>query len=650
MHDLKRKYSLDLICLGRVAVDLYSEQLGSPLEDVTSFAKYLGGSSGNVAFGTARLGLKSAMLSRVGNEQLGNFVREELQRAGVDTTPLQTDPNRHTGLALLALKDRDNFPLLFYRRDCADMAIDAELIDTDYISTAQALAITGTHLSTDVTRRACKKALDAATHHGTKCVLDIDYRPVLWGLTAPGDGETRYVANTQVTDDLQDWLPYFDLIVGTEEEFHIAGGSNDTLTSLRAVREISKAILVCKLGPLGCVIFEGAIPNQIEEGVLVKGVQVNVLNVLGAGDAFMSGLLRGWLRGESWETSATYANACGALVVSRHGCAPAMPTEVELMDYLARREDVPRPDKDVQLNHLHRVSTRTPRDWPEVCGLAFDHRRQLTDMAMEVGADVGRLPKMKRLLVKAAEQGAHQGGLASPAILVDDILGQDALNDASGRGWWIARPVELPSSRPLRFQHGEDLGSRFRHWPNEHIIKCLFFYHPDDPIELRFEQEAHVHRLYEAACANGLQLLLEIIPTSDQTIDETTLPRSLNRLYELGIRPDWWKLPPLSDVGWNAVGQIIDKQDPHCCGVVLLGLDAPMSQVKDSFGLAAKHSHCKGFTVGRTLFAQPCREWLAGRLEDEELVNQVANNYAELIHEWHSLRQSESETTLKGRR
>jgi 5-dehydro-2-deoxygluconokinase len=142
--------------------------------------------------------------------------------------------------------------------------------------------------------------------------------------------------------------------------------------------------------------------------------------------------------------------------------------------------------------------------------------------------------------------------------------------------------------------------------------------------------------------------LLEVIPTSDQTIDETTLPRSLNRLYELGIRPDWWKLPPLSDVGWNAVGQIIDKQDPHCCGVVLLGLDAPMSQVKDSFGPAARHSHCKGFTVGRTLFAQPCREWLAGRLKDEELVNQVANNYAELIHEWHSLRQSVSEKTLKG--
>lgn len=649
MHDLKRPYPLDLICLGRVAVDLYSEQIGSSLENVTSFAKYLGGSSGNVAFGSARLGLKSSMLSRVGNEQLGNFVREELQREGVDTTLLQTDPHRHTGLALLALKDRDTFPLLFYRRDCADMAIDAGQIDTEVIGTAQALAITGTHFSTELTRRACKKALDAASHYGTKRVLDIDYRPVLWGLTDPGDGETRYVADAKVTKDLQSWLYYFDLIVGTEEEFHIAGGSNDTLTALRAVREVSKAALVCKLGPLGCVVFEGPIPDRIEEGILVKGVQVEVLNVLGAGDAFMSGLLRGWLRGEDWKTSALYANACGALVVSRHGCAPAMPTEEELMDYLDRRTKVLRPDKDTRLNHLHRVTTRFPKQWPEVCGLAFDHRRQLTDMAISVGAQLERLPTMKCLLVKAAEQGARQAGLAKPAILVDDILGQDALNDATGRGWWIARPVELPSSRPLRYQHGEDLGSYFRRWPSEHIIKCLFFYHPDDPIELRLEQEARIHRLYEAACANGLQLLLEVIPTSDSPIDDTTLPRSVNRFYELGIRPDWWKLPSMSEAGWAAVGQIIDEQDPHCCGVVLLGLDAPMQQVKESFVAAAKYAHCKGFTVGRTLFAQPGREWLAGHINDDELVNHVANNYAELIHEWHSLRHCDSNINLKER-
>lgn len=633
--------SLDLICLGRVAVDLYSEQLGSRLEDVASFAKYLGGSSGNMAYGTARLGLKSAILSRVGNEQMGNFVREELTRAGVDVSALQTDSRRHTGLVLLALKDRDSFPLLFYRRDCADMAIDADAIDPAFIARARALAITGTHLSSETTQRACRKALDAAREHGVKRVLDIDYRPVLWGLTDPGDGDIRFIADDQVTTHLQCWLPDFDLIVGTEEEFHIAGGSTDTLAALRAVRRITAGILVCKLGPQGCVIFEDAIPECLEEGILVEGVAVEVLNVLGAGDAFMSGLLRGWLRDEDWRTSAAYANACGALVVSRHGCAPAMPTEEELFDYLARRDTVIHPERDECLNHLHRMTTREPKEWPEVCGLAFDHRRQLTDMAREVKADPERIPVLKQLLVKAAEEGARRSGLESPAILVDDVFGQDALNDATGKGWWIGRPVELPSSRPLRFQHGDDLGSQLRHWPREHIIKCLVFYHPKDPIMMRLDQEARLRQLYRAACDWGLELLIEVIPPNQQAVNDQTLARTLQRFYNLGIRPDWWKLPALSDAAWHKVSQVLETQDPHCRGVVLLGLDAPMDDLKRSFVVAARYTQCKGFTVGRTLFTTPSRDWLAGTINDAKLVDRVANNYAELVLEWRRLRSPE---------
>ncbi|MCM2971776.1 bifunctional 5-dehydro-2-deoxygluconokinase/5-dehydro-2-deoxyphosphogluconate aldolase [Larsenimonas suaedae] len=628
---------LDLICLGRVAVDLYAEQLGSRLEDVSSFAKYLGGSSGNMAYGTARLGLKSAMLSRVGNEQMGNFVREELTRAGVDVSALQTDPERHTGLVLLALKDRDSFPLLFYRRDCADMAIDAEAIDPAFIARAKALAITGTHLSDATTARACRVALDAAAEHGVKRVLDIDYRPVLWGLTSPGDGETRFIADDRVTEDLRAWLGDFDLIVGTEEEFHIAGGSTDTLASLKAVRAVSDATLVCKLGALGCVILDGPIPERLEDGVLVKGVKVEVLNVLGAGDAFMSGLLRGWLRGEDWETSAAYANACGAMVVSRHGCAPAMPTEEELFDYLERRDAVPRPDQDARLNHLHRVTTRTPKVWPQVCGLAFDHRRQLTDMARDVHADPARIPALKQLLIRAAEEGARRTDIAHPAILVDDVFGQDALNDATGKGWWIGRPVELPGSRPLRFQHGDDLGSQLRHWPREHIIKCLVFYHPDDPLALRLDQEAHLRQLYQAACVHDLELLIEVIPPKAYPIDDHTLARAVKRLYNLGIRPDWWKLPTMPNAAWAEVGKAIAEQDPHCRGVVLLGLDAPMAEMKRGFEAAAGVDQCKGFTVGRTLFARPSRDWLAGHIDDDALIDQVAGNYAELIEAWQQL-------------
>jgi 5-dehydro-2-deoxygluconokinase len=628
-------HPLDLICLGRAAVDLYAQQIGSRLEDVSSFAKYLGGSSGNCAYGSARLGLKSAMLTRVGNEQFGNFVVEEFQRAGVDTSHMPVDRQRFTALAILALKDRDTFPLLFYRRDCADMAICAEDVDPDWIATSQALAITGTHLSTETTQGACRAALDAARQHGLKRILDIDYRPVLWGLAEIGDGETRYVDDAETTAHLQRWIGDFDLIVGTQEEFHIAGGTTDTMAALRTVRELSDAVLVCKLGALGCTIFDGPIGASVHDGVLVEGVAVEVLNVLGAGDAFIAGFLRGYLRGEPWATCATYANACGALVVSRHGCAPAMPSETELFDYLERRYDVARPDRDERLNDLHRKTTRYPVAWGPIYGLAFDHRRQFLDMAAEAGVDPDRLPWLKQLLAGAAELGMRQAGLdGPPAVLCDDVYGADALAAMTGRGWWIARPVEQPGSRPLRFAHGDDIGSQLRHWPAEHIIKCLVFYHPDDDISLRLDQEARLRQLFEASRVSGHELLLEVIPPQAMNADDTTLARALARLYHLGIRPDWWKLPPMHDSAWTAIEDVIARHDLHCRGVVLLGLDAPMAEMKAGFETARRHAICRGFTVGRTLFGQPSRAWLAGQLDDAGLKAAVADNYAELITAW----------------
>lgn len=175
---------------------------------------------------------------------------------------------------------KETFPLIFYRDNCADMALKPDDIDEEYIRSARAVAVTGTHLSHPDTRAAVVKALDIARRHGLRTALDIDYRPVLWGLTSLGDGETRFIESQQVTQQLQEVMHYFDLIVGTEEEFHIAGGSTDTLTALKNIRQSSNATLVCKRGPLGCVVFEAAIPDSWEATTLHSGVRVEVLNVL----------------------------------------------------------------------------------------------------------------------------------------------------------------------------------------------------------------------------------------------------------------------------------------------------------------------------------------------------------------------------------
>ncbi len=379
---------IDVVCMGRAAVDLYGEQVGGRLEDMRSFAKYLGGSPANTAVGVARLGLKPAMLTRVGDEHNGRFVRERLAAEGVDVSQVRTDPKRLTALVFLGIRDRDTFPLLFYRDDCADMGLEAGDVEPSCIASASALLLSGTHLSRPGTLAACARAIALAQGGGTRVVLDIDYRPVLWGLTAPGLGEQRYVESAAVSRQLQGVVPACDLIVGTEEEICIAGGSPDTLTALRRLRELTRATLVLKRGPMGCIVFAAAIPAALDDGLGGPGFPVEVFNVLGAGDAFMAGFLRGWLRDEPLATCCAWANACGALVVSRHGCAPAMPSWTELQHFLAHGSPQRALRHDADLEHLHRVTTRL-REYPELAVLAFDHRVQLEDIARDAGPPAG---------------------------------------------------------------------------------------------------------------------------------------------------------------------------------------------------------------------------------------------------------------------
>lgn len=633
---------IDLACLGRVAVDLYAQQFGSRLEDARSFQMYLGGSSGNVAFGVARLGLKTAMISRVGNEQMGRFLRQTLEREGCDTSQLQTDPQRLTALVLLGLKDRDTFPLLFVRENCADMAVAAAEISEEFIAECRALAITGTHLSTPTTREAALTALGYARKHGAVRVLDIDYRPVLWGLTSRGAGENRYVPDEQVTRLLQQALPEFDLLVGTEEEFLIAGGvPHDLIGSLRAVRALSSATLVVKRGALGCCVIEGAIPERIDAAPTFRGERVEVLNVLGAGDAFLSGLLSGLLRGQDWHEATRIANACGAIVVSRHACSAAMPTPAELAHWFGGNRN-PKVDADQALAHLHRVSPARPV-WDELCVMAFDHRSQFFDLAREAGAAEARIPALKKLLVRAAEQVENSRQLQGhTGVLIDGgDYGQDALASATGRGWWVGRPVELPGSRPLRFDGTRSVGSHLIHWPTEQVVKCLVHYHPNDAVGLRLEQEQKVLELWEATRASGNELLLEIIPPKAMTPagseDEAVL-RAIKRFYNLGVKPEWWKIAPLSATGWTRLEELVNQRDPDCRGAVILGLNQPLQYLADSFAHAS-NPIVKGFMVGRTLWVDASLKWLKGEIDDQAFIDEVARNFATLVDAWKQRRQ-----------
>ena len=401
-----------------------------------------------------------------------------------------------------------------------------------------------------------------------------------------------------------------------------------------------------KRGPMGCVVFESAIPDSLEDGTQGPGFPVDVYNVLGAGDAFMAGFLRGWLKNEPLQRCCAFANACGALVVSRHGCAPAMASWTELQYFLEHGSTTRRLREDSLLEHLHRVTTRTRR-WDELVILAFDHRAQLEQLAARHGAGTGRIAAFKQLVAAGARRGAGQR--AGVGVILDGRFGEDVLPTVTGKSWWVARPVELPGSRPLEFEAGNHLALEMRTWPGEHVAKCLVSYHPQDPLELREAQLQRLSELQHASAATSHEFLVEVIPPLGMPSNDSTLTEALRQIYAAGICPDWWKLPPCDSAAeWDSIAAVISRHDPHCRGVLVLGLEASEEELDRSFRIAAPHSICRGFAVGRSIFAESATLWFAGRATDEQVIAEIAQRYARLVARWDDARagMAEAQTSI----
>jgi 5-dehydro-2-deoxygluconokinase len=630
-------HTLDLITLGRSSVDLYGEQVSGRLEDMGSFAKYVGGSPTNTAIGAARLGLKVGLITRVGEDHMGRFIREELVREGVDVRGVISDPDRLTALVILGIRDQRRYPLIFYRENCADMALSVQDIATDYVQSAAALLLSGTHLSNPQVFEASHTAAQAAKAAGGRVVLDIDYRPVLWGLTSKHNGEDRFVPSARVTTELQRVLSWCDLIVGTEEELHILGGSSDTLEALREIRARCTALIVCKRGAQGCIAFPDAIPGTLEGGIVGKGFPIEVFNVLGAGDAFMAGFLRGWLRGESLARCCTLGNACGALVVSRHGCAPAEPTWQELALFLSREDWPYRLRDSAALEQSHWATTRFGR-YDDLAVLAFDHRAQFETLMTMLGRDDPEtIARFKELALDAVQRVA--GDSRHFGILADGRYGIRTLETAADLPYWIGRAIEVPGSRPLEFEGSADVGATLKSWPQPHVVKCLVHYHPDDAAELRTAQEMALKRLFDACRSTRHELLIEIIASRHGAIDVDTVARVIERIYRTGIFPDWWKLEPARDAEtWIKIEQSIRTHDPECRGILLLGLSAPPEQLLASFKTAAPFSLVKGFAVGRTVWHDCAEQWMAGAIDDDAAVAAMAESFGVLVEGWRNAR------------
>jgi 5-dehydro-2-deoxygluconokinase len=307
--------SLDLLTMGRVGVDLYPEQIGVRLPDVRSFAKSLGGTATNVAVAAARLGASAAVVTKVGDDPFGAYVRQALEGFGVDTRYVSTHATLRTPVVFCEIFPPDDFPLLFYRAPKApDMELDHNDLDLDAIRAARIFWVTGTGLSDEPSRSATLAALEARgnTPHPPITVLDLDYRPMFW--------ESREEARRFV----QQALPHVTVAIGNQDECETAVGEREPRAAAAALRDFGVDLAIVKQGPKGVLAVDG------DTAVEVPPVPVEVVNGLGAGDAFGGALCHGLLAGWDLERTMRFCNAAGALVASRLACADAMPTEAEV--------------------------------------------------------------------------------------------------------------------------------------------------------------------------------------------------------------------------------------------------------------------------------------------------------------------------------
>ncbi len=623
--------SIELVCAGRMCVDLYAEQHGADLPDVDSFRRYLGGSAANICFGSARLGIRSAMLARVGDDQNGEFLRRALAVAGANTEMVHVDPQRLTPVVMLAVRPSDDFPRLFHYHDSSDMATAVDDIDEAMVESAKAVLITGSFLANDTVQATTMRLVDIARAAGVKVVLDIDYRPAMWGLAPFRGGNEMLVMSDPVTERLREVLPFCDLIVGTREEIRIAGGTTDFHDALVSVRVRTDALIVAKIGAQGCLVIDGPVPDDLATHPVEPGFAVDVVNNVGAGDGFFSGFLSGWLRDLSLDACARRGNAVGAIVVSRHGCSVAMPSAAELEAFLALSPTPRRPGEHPRLRQLHRRAA-SPRRTGDVPVLAIDHRWQLQAMCDEAGASWDRISPLKTLLLDAFERVAVDR--PEVGVLIDDVYGADLLERMTGHDRWLARALDVPRSRPVEFMN-DDVGLTLRSWPADQIAKLMVYAHPDDPPEVAEIQWSRMARMGRAAAAADRGFLIEFQTPSGVDPGPGYLARLLAEAYARDITPDWWKLPPVADADeWAGAAAVIAEGDPTCQGMLVLGQTAAPEALASALAAAATEPMVRGFAIGRAIFGPAARRWLGDEIDDEALVADVAARFTSTIHTW----------------
>lgn len=335
----KHSRTFDSLHMGRSSIDLYSNDVGSPFEQISSFAAYVGGSPTNISVGGKRLGLNTALITGLGEDPVGDFILNFLDNEGVNTENVVRKPEHRSSAVVLGIEPPDKFPLVYYRDNCADIELTIDDVLAAPIADSSVFQFAGTNLCKEPSRSATMFAAEQAQRSGTDVVFDVDFRPDQWH-----DPRAFGVVARSV-------LPNVDIVIGTNDEINAAmlkdasqislthsqvsdtKVEGDTYAAIRTLLTLGPKAVIEKVGALGSRVHLA----ESEEPIEAQGYPVEVTNILGAGDAFGAGFIYGYTNNWSLKKACRLGNACGAIVVTKHGCANFMPTLEEVMAFVESR-------------------------------------------------------------------------------------------------------------------------------------------------------------------------------------------------------------------------------------------------------------------------------------------------------------------------
>lgn len=563
-----------VMILGSSHVELWGEQLSTTLKDMRSFKKQIGGSGATIAMGCARLGLKTTLVSQVGDDPLGTYVQETLAQQGVDVSQLKR-VNAPTALVLRASLQTETAPYSLHHTFNAELEhCQALLITSDYL-----------HKNPVTTQ----KIISQAQAQLIPLILVIE----------------ENVPSLEI-------LSQFDVIISHAQALYALSATSQAELCLSKLRDLTQGLIILSTAE-DLFVSDKTHPYFSLKLTHPHSQRIDITTI---------GFLFGYLQKHPLEKSAQFANRYLALYAQTH----LLPKLETFSLYSSGQNQALALSQSAYFSRLQYLKPAQQ----QLFALNLGDPTQWQRLHQTFTQEITTINQAKFLIAQGVKQIAHL--LTGTGLVIDHSINHEVIDLFSSSQAWLGRTVALPKTLPLQFIH-PDITQTLISWPSHHLVNVGVTYHPDDRYPLRSQQEASLKLLYHACQITQHRLLIEISPPTNSLVTASTLAHIMQRFYEMGIYPDWWQIrTPRDPRSWENMQKIIENYDPHCSGIVLqtplIHLDPLTCLFKNTPSLV------KGFMVDSTFFQPLIELWLRHKLSDQQLVNQIANQLEQVIHLW----------------